>query len=113
MYCVKASYRPVYTGPVADWYVDRSLPGGTAKIDRRRSISFIGGRFRLLAVDFDRRRSIEGEIDHRRSIEEEKGKKKKRKRSTSRCPRLRAARGRLLSQHWERDRGDITPLFLF
>ncbi|RZS23380.1 hypothetical protein BHM03_00056295 [Ensete ventricosum] len=73
MYCVKASYRPVCTGPVADWYVDRSLPGGTAKIDRRRSISFIGGRFRLLAVDFDRRRSIEGEIDHRRSIEEEKG----------------------------------------
>ncbi|RWW43211.1 hypothetical protein BHE74_00051153 [Ensete ventricosum] len=120
MYCVKASYRPVCTGPVADWYVDRSLPGGTAKIDRRRSISFIGGRFRLLAVDFDRRRSIEGEIDHRRSIEEEKGKKKKRKRrkkkrkrSTSRCPRLRAARGRLLSQHWERDRGDVAPLFLF
>ncbi|RWW82835.1 hypothetical protein BHE74_00008684 [Ensete ventricosum] len=33
-----------------------------------------------LAVDFDRRRSIEGEIDRRQSIEGEKGKKKKRKR---------------------------------
>ncbi|RZR91536.1 hypothetical protein BHM03_00019675 [Ensete ventricosum] len=50
-------------------YVDRPLPSGTAKIDRRRSISAVGSRFRPSAVDFSRRRSIEGE----------KGKKKKKR----------------------------------
>ncbi|RWW41052.1 hypothetical protein BHE74_00053486 [Ensete ventricosum] len=34
----KALYRSVRTGPIADRYVDRSLPGDTAKIDRRGSI---------------------------------------------------------------------------
>ncbi|RWW09125.1 hypothetical protein GW17_00027404 [Ensete ventricosum] len=34
----KIPYRSVRTGPIADWYADRSLLGGTAKIDRRRSI---------------------------------------------------------------------------
>ncbi|RRT38193.1 hypothetical protein B296_00050087 [Ensete ventricosum] len=55
-----------------DRYVDRSLLGGTAKIGRQRLISAIGGRFWLLTVDFDRWRSIEGEIDRRWSIEEKK-----------------------------------------
>ncbi|RRT36810.1 hypothetical protein B296_00051932 [Ensete ventricosum] len=39
-------YRTVRTGPPGYRYVDRSLSGGTAKIDRRRYISAIGGRLR-------------------------------------------------------------------
>ncbi|RWW46556.1 hypothetical protein BHE74_00047505 [Ensete ventricosum] len=39
-------YRTVRTGPPGYRYVDCSLSGGTAKIDRRRSISAIGGRLR-------------------------------------------------------------------
>ncbi|RZS15530.1 hypothetical protein BHM03_00047375 [Ensete ventricosum] len=35
----KAPYHPVRSDLAADWYADRPLPGGTAKIDRRRSIS--------------------------------------------------------------------------
>ncbi|RWW50160.1 hypothetical protein BHE74_00043600, partial [Ensete ventricosum] len=46
------------------------------KIDRRRSISIVGGR---LKGEIDRRRLIEGEIDHWRSIEREKGRKKKKR----------------------------------
>ncbi|RWW16630.1 hypothetical protein GW17_00019473 [Ensete ventricosum] len=46
------------------------------KIDRRRSISAVGGR---LKGEIDHRRSIEGEIDRRRSIEREKGRKKKKR----------------------------------
>ncbi|RWW15311.1 hypothetical protein GW17_00020859 [Ensete ventricosum] len=34
----KALYRLVHIGPTVDWYADRPLLGGTAKIDRRRSI---------------------------------------------------------------------------
>ncbi|RWW72965.1 hypothetical protein BHE74_00019188 [Ensete ventricosum] len=102
----KAPYHPVRTGPTADRYVDRPLPGGTTKIGRRRLISAVGGRFRLSVVDFDCRRSIEGEIDCQWSIEEGKGKKKrkrrkkKKRRSTSRRPRLHAlaARRRRQSQ---------------
>ncbi|RWW20668.1 hypothetical protein GW17_00015213 [Ensete ventricosum] len=57
--------------------------------------SIVGGRFRPSTVDFCRLRSIQGEIDRRRSIEEEKGKeeKKKRRRSTSRHPSGDSARG--------------------
>ncbi|RRT39376.1 hypothetical protein B296_00045462, partial [Ensete ventricosum] len=47
------------------------------KIDRRWSISIVDSRFE---GKIDCRQSIEGEINHRRSIEREKGKKKKRKR---------------------------------
>ncbi|RWW47610.1 hypothetical protein BHE74_00046383 [Ensete ventricosum] len=68
--CGMASYHPVHTGSAADRYVDRPLPGGTAKIGCRRLIS-------PLAIDFDRRRSIDGEIDRRRSIEEEKRKRRR------------------------------------
>ncbi|RWW31342.1 hypothetical protein GW17_00004028 [Ensete ventricosum] len=39
-------YRPVHTGPTADRYTDRPLPGGTAKIGRWRSISAVCGRFK-------------------------------------------------------------------
>ncbi|RZS02075.1 hypothetical protein BHM03_00032043, partial [Ensete ventricosum] len=52
----KAPYHPVCTGPAADRYADRSLSGGTpkgsrrrsivGKIDRRRSISTVGGRLK-------------------------------------------------------------------
>ncbi|RWW31148.1 hypothetical protein GW17_00004238 [Ensete ventricosum] len=62
-------YRPVWavhTDPPSCRYADRPLPGGSTKNQ-------------LSAVDFDRRRSIEGEIDRRRLIEREKGKKKKKR----------------------------------
>ncbi|RWV78352.1 hypothetical protein GW17_00060695 [Ensete ventricosum] len=42
---------PIHIGPIVDRYVDRPLPGGTAKIDCRRSISAINGRFPPSAVD--------------------------------------------------------------
>ncbi|RZS17391.1 hypothetical protein BHM03_00049515, partial [Ensete ventricosum] len=57
--CGMAPYHPVHTGSAADRYADRPLPGGTAKIDCRRLIS-------PLAIDFDRRRSIEEEKRKRR-----------------------------------------------
>ncbi|RRT70055.1 hypothetical protein B296_00000601 [Ensete ventricosum] len=59
MYVLSCPYRSVRTGLAADRYTDWLLLGGIAKIDCRRS--------------------IKGEIDHRRSIEEEKGKKKKKR----------------------------------
>ncbi|RRT43509.1 hypothetical protein B296_00050820 [Ensete ventricosum] len=49
---------PPGTGLAADRYADRSLLGGTAKIDRRRSISAVDGRFPPSMVDFRRLRSI-------------------------------------------------------
>ncbi|RWW05402.1 hypothetical protein GW17_00031324 [Ensete ventricosum] len=58
--------RAVHTGPLGCRYVDRLLPGGSAKN-------------RPSTVDFGRRGSIEGEIDRGRSIEREKGKKKKKR----------------------------------
>ncbi|RWV80020.1 hypothetical protein GW17_00058764, partial [Ensete ventricosum] len=82
------------------------------KIDRRRSISAVGGR---LKGEIDRRRSIEGEIDRRRSIEREKGrKKKKRKKKRKNTHRPRAVLARAPSPlasrrpRGEKDRGDIT-----
>ncbi|RWW12652.1 hypothetical protein GW17_00023671 [Ensete ventricosum] len=53
----------------ADRYADRAVP----------LKSTVGRRFRLPVVDFDHRRSIDGEIDRQRSIEEEKGKRRKKK----------------------------------
>ncbi|RRT63904.1 hypothetical protein B296_00042304 [Ensete ventricosum] len=67
----KTLYCPVHTGPAADLYADRPLPGGTTKIDRRWS--------------------IEGEIDRRRSIEGEKGKKKKKRRRRKKKKRIRTS----------------------
>ncbi|RWV79398.1 hypothetical protein GW17_00059474 [Ensete ventricosum] len=102
-------YRPVHTGPAADRYADRPLPGGTAKIGRRQSISAVCGRFkekstvggRLRKKKERRRRGKEEEEEEEekylapRSIEEEKGKKKKKKRrrSTSHRPSSDSARG--------------------
>ncbi|RWW43158.1 hypothetical protein BHE74_00051215, partial [Ensete ventricosum] len=67
--CGKTPYRPVHSGPTADQYTDHPLPSGTAKIDRRRS--------------------IKGEIDHRRPIEGEKGKKKMKMRRRKKKKRRR------------------------
>ncbi|RRT53852.1 hypothetical protein B296_00049557, partial [Ensete ventricosum] len=63
---------------------------------------------RPLAVDFGRQRSIEGEIDHRQSIEGEKGKKKKKRKRRMKKRRRRKkkttfhhavlARGRFFSR---------------
>ncbi|RWW70765.1 hypothetical protein BHE74_00021542 [Ensete ventricosum] len=65
-------------------YADHPLPSGTAKIDRRQSISIVNGRlrekstvdsrFRPSTVDFDRRRSIEGEEEKKK---EERRRRKK------------------------------------
>ncbi|RWW26261.1 hypothetical protein GW17_00009367 [Ensete ventricosum] len=79
--------------------------------------------YRAVSPKIDRQRSIEGEIDHRRSIEEEKGKKRKRRKkkrrkntvpsspARHRCPR------RLLRR--EKDRGgqltwskDMIPMWI-
>ncbi|RWW08543.1 hypothetical protein GW17_00028004 [Ensete ventricosum] len=92
-----APYRPIHTNLAADRFADRPLPGGTAKIGRRQLILAVGDRFRLSAVNFDRRRSIDREIDRRWLIEEEKGKRKKKYLATVLAcvlptrPRLRAA----------------------
>ncbi|RWW35704.1 hypothetical protein BHE74_00059327, partial [Ensete ventricosum] len=40
------SYRAICTSPPSYRYADRPLPGGTAKIDRWRSISTVDGRLR-------------------------------------------------------------------
>ncbi|RWW56990.1 hypothetical protein BHE74_00036255 [Ensete ventricosum] len=57
-------------------YADRPLPGGTAKNQPS-------------AIDFGRRRSTEGESDHRRSIEGEKVKKKKKRKRRKKKRRRR------------------------
>ncbi|RZS25917.1 hypothetical protein BHM03_00059196 [Ensete ventricosum] len=56
------------------WYTDRSLAGGTTKIDRRRL--------------------IEGEIDRWRSIEGEKGNKKKKRKRRKKKKRKRRKKKR-------------------
>ncbi|RRT84141.1 hypothetical protein B296_00011471 [Ensete ventricosum] len=88
----KTPYRLVHNGPAADRYADRSLSGGTAKIDSRQS--------------------IEGETDRRRSIEGEKGKKKKRRRRKKTIhtsfPRAVLARMSSLPTHCPRPR--VAPM---
>ncbi|RWW25099.1 hypothetical protein GW17_00010575 [Ensete ventricosum] len=84
----KAPYRPVHTSPTADRYANRPLPGGTTKIDRRRSIS---------TIDFDRRQLIDGEKGKRRRGKEERRRSTWPSSSPACCPRALAARGRLLS----------------
>ncbi|RWW59589.1 hypothetical protein BHE74_00033463, partial [Ensete ventricosum] len=93
----------------------RAVP---SKIDRRRSISIVGGR---LKGEIDCRRSIEGEISRWRSIEREKGKKKKKRKKKKRKEKRRrkntyrpravlAARGlrALFLPCGEKDQGDST-----
>ncbi|RWW70964.1 hypothetical protein BHE74_00021329 [Ensete ventricosum] len=109
------------------------VPGGTyrsAKLPVCRPLATGWYRQnRSSTVDFDYRRSIEREMDCRRSIEGEKGKKKKRKRrkkkkNTSRRPRSRAvaACGSPVSRRYpraifllrkEKDRGDIDHFLIF
>ncbi|RZR81433.1 hypothetical protein BHM03_00007652, partial [Ensete ventricosum] len=100
-------YRPVRTGPAADWYADRPLPGGTAKIGRWRSILAVGGRLREKSIVGSRLRKKKGR--------ERRGKEERRRRGEEvPRPRTLAARGRLFSlreetEHLprvERDRGD-------
>ncbi|RWW12841.1 hypothetical protein GW17_00023477 [Ensete ventricosum] len=85
-------------------YADRPLPGGTAKIDRRRSISIVDGRLREKKKEERRRRGEENLL-------------------SPSCPRPRPvaalARGRFFSRVrrrnvslcGEKDRGDIAPFF--
>ncbi|RWW10318.1 hypothetical protein GW17_00026146, partial [Ensete ventricosum] len=63
--------------PPGYWYADRPLPGGTVKIDRRRSISAVSGRLR-------EKKGI------RKSGKEEEEKKKEEDLLSARRPRLRA-----------------------
>ncbi|RZR89019.1 hypothetical protein BHM03_00016685, partial [Ensete ventricosum] len=73
----KALYRLVHIGPIVDWYADCPLLGGTAKIDRRRS--------------------IEGE-------KEKKKRRRRKKRIHTSFPRAVLARGRFFS-HTKRRNG--------
>ncbi|RWW55030.1 hypothetical protein BHE74_00038356 [Ensete ventricosum] len=70
----KASYRSVHTGSVADRYVDRSLPGSTAKIDRCGRLT--------------EKLTVGGRLKKKKGKEEEE----KKKEVPGRRPRLRAAR---------------------
>ncbi|RWW84231.1 hypothetical protein BHE74_00007168 [Ensete ventricosum] len=110
-------------------YADRSLPGGTAKIDRRRSISTVGDRLE----EIDRWRSIEGEKGKKKKKRKRRKKKEEEKKKEylalflpARCRRLRAtaalARGSLASRRdprsrfFSRTRRKIeatSPLFFF
>ncbi|RZR94016.1 hypothetical protein BHM03_00022610 [Ensete ventricosum] len=80
----KAPYRPVHTGPAADRYADWSLPGGTAKIGRRRSISTIGGRLTEKSTVGGRLKKKKGKEERRSTWPPS---------SLARCPRALAARG--------------------
>ncbi|RWV89829.1 hypothetical protein GW17_00048003 [Ensete ventricosum] len=76
-------YRPVHTGPAVDWYADRPLPGGTAKIGRQRSISAVDDRFPPSTVDFRRRWSIStvyGRFKEKSTVDGRLRKKKERRR---------------------------------
>ncbi|RWW77098.1 hypothetical protein BHE74_00014752, partial [Ensete ventricosum] len=67
-------YRAVCTGPPSYWYVDRPLPSGTAKIDRRRS--------------------IEGEKEKKKKKRKRRNTKKRRRRKKKTSfPRIVVARG--------------------
>ncbi|RZS13755.1 hypothetical protein BHM03_00045389 [Ensete ventricosum] len=107
-------YRPiraVHTSPSGYQYADRSLPGGTAKIDRRRSISTVGDRLE----EIDRWRSIEGEKGKKKKKRKRRKKKEEEKKKEylalflpARCRRPRAAaalaRGLLASRRDPRSR---------
>ncbi|RWW22044.1 hypothetical protein GW17_00013777 [Ensete ventricosum] len=71
----------VHIGPPGYRYVDRPLPGGSAK-NRPSAVDF--GCRRPIEVEIDCWRLIEREIDRRRSIEEEKGKKKRKRKKKKR-----------------------------
>ncbi|RRT42880.1 hypothetical protein B296_00026405, partial [Ensete ventricosum] len=103
--------------PPGYWYVDRPLPGGSAKIDRPQSISAVGGRLRE-----KKGRRRRGKKERRRRGEEEEEKK----REVPPCPRRRypwvpctssllagrpftiaaLAHGQYFSPRGEKDQGD-------
>ncbi|RWW45518.1 hypothetical protein BHE74_00048643, partial [Ensete ventricosum] len=58
--------------PIAERYADRSLPGGTTKIDRRRSISVVGIRLREKSIVSGRLREKKGRRRRRREEEKKK-----------------------------------------
>ncbi|RZR88683.1 hypothetical protein BHM03_00016309 [Ensete ventricosum] len=51
-------YRAVFIGPLADWYADRPLPGGTVDWGSFRPVTI---RNQLAMVDFDHRWSLSGD----------------------------------------------------
>ncbi|RZR89702.1 hypothetical protein BHM03_00017475 [Ensete ventricosum] len=71
----------MHIGPAVDRYADRSLPGGTAKIDRRWSISIVGDRL-------TEKSTVSGRLKKKKGKEEEK----KEEEVLGRRPRLRVAR---------------------
>ncbi|RZR96902.1 hypothetical protein BHM03_00025994 [Ensete ventricosum] len=121
---------PVHTGPAADRYADWLLPGGTAKIDRQRSISAVDSQLKEKSTVGGRLRKKKerGRRKRGKKKEEEEKKKKEEEKYLARAPsppagrqRVVAAHGRLFSlrretkrlPREERDRGDIAPLFAF
>ncbi|RWV81699.1 hypothetical protein GW17_00056854, partial [Ensete ventricosum] len=104
-------YRPVRTGLAADRYADRSLPGGTAKIGRRQSISTVGGRLR-------EKSTVDGRLRKKGKRKKKKKKKNKRKRTRRREEEITrpcdlVARGQFFSRGGERDRGDVCRIGLY
>ncbi|RWW89715.1 hypothetical protein BHE74_00001248, partial [Ensete ventricosum] len=104
----------VHTGPLGYRYVDCPLLGGTVKIDRRRSISVVGGRLREKSIVDSRLREKKG---RRREKKERSRRGEERSTSFSLClprPRAVVARGRFFSRssrrnvspRGEKDRGD-------
>ncbi|RWW40369.1 hypothetical protein BHE74_00054221, partial [Ensete ventricosum] len=87
------SYRMVCTGLAADRYADRPLPAGTAKIDRRRSISAVGGRLREKSTIGGRLRKKKGRGRRRRRGKEER----RRGEEIPRTPSLPAGHPRALA----------------
>ncbi|RZS11715.1 hypothetical protein BHM03_00043079, partial [Ensete ventricosum] len=85
---VSCSYRPIRICLAVDRYADLSLPGGTAKIDRRQSISAAGDRLREKSTVGGRLRKKKGRGRRRRGKEE-----RRRKGEEIPCPRVLAARG--------------------
>ncbi|RWW79325.1 hypothetical protein BHE74_00012394, partial [Ensete ventricosum] len=96
---------PVRTGPAAD----RLLPGGTAKIGRRRSISAVGGRLREKSTVDGRLKKKKGRRRRGKEERRRRGEEVPRASSPAHCPRVAHESSRPVSDFcpcWERDRGD-------
>ncbi|RWW06277.1 hypothetical protein GW17_00030402, partial [Ensete ventricosum] len=111
-------YRSVYTGSVANRYADQSLSGDTTKIDRRRSISTINDRLTEKSIVDDQLKKKKGKEEEEKKKEEEVHARAlaawvdRESSSPAGHPRdviAVAARERLSSPRWERDRGDPAP----
>ncbi|RWV96827.1 hypothetical protein GW17_00040424 [Ensete ventricosum] len=77
------------TGPPSCRYADRPLPGGTAKINHRRSISAVDGRLREKSTIGGQLREKSSRLREKKGRRRGKEKKKKRRRKPSACPRPR------------------------